>query len=757
MRRELFALLASALLTAGALADEIAAPVVAGGGEFALHKAEIYHNGWVDLNKNGQKDVYEDPSQPVETRIDDLLKRMSREEKIGQLMQRKMNDDSDKKDAALLAAGGMGSYLGAAPDAGLRNRLQRLAVEDSKLGIPMIFGFDTIHGFHTVFPIPLGMAASWDLELVGRLNTMAAAESAAAGIDWTFAPMVDIARDPRWGRIAEGAGEDPWLGCRIAEAAVKGFQGENYGKADRVAACLKHYVGYGAAEGGRDYNTTEIGLPTLRNFYLPPFKAGVKAGAATLMSAFNAIDGVPASGNAFTLDQVLRREWGFDGFVVSDWNAVAELIKHGYAADSAEATQIALPAGVEMEMVSECYRETLPMLLDKEVVAQKVVDEAVRRILRIKIRKGLFERPYTSPVKLDQDAHNKLAREAAAKCSVLLKNENETLPLKGEGKTVALIGPLGDNQSELLGCWPGLGNPADVVTIKQGLGEALAGAKLVVAKGCEIKGDDTSGIEAAVAAAKQADVVVLAVGEWATMSGENNHRLDLCLPGVQQALFDAVAATGKPVVTLLFAGRPLAVPTVLEKSAAVVMAWHPGVQGGPGLADVLTGKVAPTGRITASFPRSVGQVPVHYNHLPTGRPFEDYRDGTRKELLPFGYGLTYTTFNYTATRVSSASVKDEVTVSATVENTGKRAGTEVAQLYLHDVACSLGARPVRELKGFERVTLQPGEKKDVTFTLKRQDLGCYSAAGEWVTQPGKFEAVIAPNAGSGKMAGFTLE
>lgn len=757
MKRQLFALLASALLTGNVNGDEIQAPVVAGGGEFALQKREIYHDGWVDLNKNGLKDVYEDPSQPVEARIADLMKRMSREEKIGQLMQRKMNDDSDKTDAALLAAGGMGSYLGAATEAGLRNRMQQVAVEESKLGIPLIFGFDTIHGFRTVFPIPLAMAASWDLDLVARLNTMAAAESAAAGIDWTFAPMVDIARDPRWGRIAEGAGEDPWLGSRIAEAAVKGFQGEDYGKADRVAACLKHYVGYGAAEGGRDYNTTEIGLSTLRNFYLPPFKAGVKAGAATLMSAFNAINGVPASGNAFTLNQVLRKEWGFDGFVVSDWNSVAELIKHGYASDNAEATVTALPAGVDMEMVSECYRETLPALLDKEAVSQQVLDEAVRRILRIKFRKGLFERPYTSPVKHDQSAYNALAREAAAKCSVLLKNDNETLPLKGDAKTVALIGPLADNQNELLGCWPGLGNPADVVTIRKGLGDALAGAKLVVAEGCPIKGDDRSGIEAAVAAARQADVVVLALGEWALMSGENNHRMDLGLPGAQQELFDRVAATGKPVVTVLFAGRPLAVPTVLEKSAAVLMAWHPGVQAGPGVADVLTGKVAPTGRITATFPRYVGQVPVHYNHLQTGRPFEDYRDGSRKELLPFGHGLTYTTFNYTPTIVSSASVKDEVTVRATVENTGKRAGTEVVQLYLRDVACSLGARPVRELKGYDRVTLQPGEKKEVSFKLSRQDLGCYSPEGEWVTQPGKFETVIAPNAGSGKMVGFTLE
>jgi beta-glucosidase len=738
--------------------DIQSAVVAGGGGGFSLKKPEMYHTGWVDLNKNGKKDVYEDPAQPVEKRIDDLLKQMSREEKIGQLMQQPMKEGTDKKDAALLAAGGMGSYLGASPDPSLRNRLQRLAVEESRLGIPLIFGFDTIHGLTTVFPIPLGMAASWDPGLVERLNTMAAAESTAAGIDWVFAPMLDIARDPRWGRIAEGAGEDPWLGSKIAAAAVRGFQGKNYGEADRVAACLKHYVGYGAAEGGRDYNTTEIGMFTFRNIYLPPFKAGVDAGAATLMSAFNALNSVPASGNKFTLDQVLRKEWKFDGFVVSDWNAVAELMHHGYAADEAECTQISLPAGVDMEMVSECYRHTLPALLDSGKVSKDVFDEAVRRILRVKFRKGLFDHPYTGPAKLDQAAHNALAREAVAHCCVLLKNDKETLPMQSPA-TVALVGPLGDDQANLLGCWSGLGRPQDVVTVKQGLTEALGGAKLLVAKGCDLTGKDESGIEAAVEAAKQADVVVMALGEPALWSGENNNRWDLGLPGVQQKLFDRVAAAGKPVVAVLFAGRPLAVPTVLEKASAVVMAWHPGVQGGPGIADVLTGKVAPTGRITATFPKYVGQVPIHYNHLATGRPIVDYKDkeGSKNPLLPFGYGLTYTKFKYSPTKLSGSTVKDEVTVTATVTNTGKREGTEVAQLYIHDVACNLGARPVRELKGYERVTLKPGESKEVSFTLKRQDLGCYDVDGNWVTQPGKFEAVVAPNSAAGKMVGFTLE
>lgn len=763
MRKLLIALLAAAMLVTAhaprslAATADIQAPVVVSGGGFALQRPQMYHNGWVDLNKNGKKDLYEDPAQPVEARIGDLLKQMTLDEKIGQLMQELMQSDTDTKNAKLMKNGGMGSYLGASPDAGLRNRIQRVAVEESRLGLPLIFGFDTIHGFKTVFPIPLGLAASWDTALVERLETMAAAESAAAGIDWTFAPMVDIARDPRWGRIAEGAGEDPWLGSQIAAAAVRGFQGKNLGDADRVAACLKHYVGYGAAEAGRDYNTTEIGLPTLRNIYLPPFKAAVEAGATTLMSAFNCLNGVPTSGNRFTLTDVLRGEWKFKGFVVSDWNAVYELVHHGYAADKTEAAQIGLHAGVDMEMVSDCYREKLPGLIERGQVPAAELDEAVRRILRVKIGKGLFERPYTAPAKLAQAACTALAREAAAKCCVLLKNEGETLPLKAEAKKIALIGPLGEDQHELLGCWHALGRDEDVVTVKAGLAAALPGATINSVKGCETTGTETLGIEAAVEAAKGADVVVMALGETQLMSGENDCRLDLGLPGVQQALFDKVAATGKPVVAVLFAGRPLAVPAVLEKASAVVMAWHPGVQAGTGLADVLTGKTAPLGRITATFPRSVGQVPVHYNHLNTGRPYADYRDGTRGELLPFGFGLTYTTFKYSPTTLSAKSTKDAITATVTIENTGRRAGSEVAQLYLHDVACSLGARPVRELKGFERVTLQPGEKKDVRFTLKREELGSYSVDGKWVTQPGEFEAVIAPNAGAGKLVGFTLK
>jgi len=745
-----------AVLTAAENSD-IAAPVVAGGGTFTLGKPEMHHRGWIDLNKNGAKDAYEDPALPTETRVADLLARMSREERVGQLLQKLMTDASDKKDAALVTSGQLGSFLGVAPDANLRNRLQRLAVEETRLGIPLIFGFDTIHGFRTTYPIPLGLSCSWDTTLVERLTAMAALESTVVGVDWTFAPMVDIARDPRWGRIAEGNGEDPYLGGLIAAASVRGFQGNDYGRPDRVVACLKHYVGYGAAEGGRDYNTTEIGLPTLRHVYLPPFRAGVEAGAGALMAAFNSLNGVPASGSRFTLDQVLRREWGFGGFVVGDWESVGELVHHGYAADKAEAGVLSLTAGVDMEMVSECYRE-LPAMIDQKKIDSAVIDEAVRRILRVKFKKGLFDRPYTAPVEVDVAAHRALAREAVAASCVLLKNEGAVLPL--DTRSIAIIGPFAEEQAELLGCWHALGNAKDVVSLHAGLKDAVKKGKFRVARGCPlIEPASAKELDEAVKQAKKADVVILALGEPALWAGENNHRLDLGLPGAQQQLFDRIVATGKPVVTVLFAGRPLAIPAVLEKSAAVLMAWHPGIEAGHGVADVLTGKVAPTARLTTSFPRSVGQVPVHYNHLHTSRPFSDYKDGTREALLPFGFGLTYTTFTYGPTRFSrdTLAMGGAITISTTLTNTGKAAGTETAQLYLHDVACLQGARPVRELKGFQRVTLAPGESREVSFTLRADELGSWSPDGKWVVEPGRFEATIAPNAASGTMAAFTLQ
>jgi len=739
-------------------ANEVKAPIVSGGGGFKLLKPQMYRQGWVDLNKNGRKDRYEDPTEPVEARVEDLLAQMTVAEKIGQLEQKRMDSDSDQKEAALLAGGGLGSFLGAAPDAGLRNRLQRIAVEESRLGVPLIFGFDTIHGFRTTFPTPLALSCAWDPDLVERLQAMAAAESAAAGIDWVFAPKVDIARDPRWGRIAEGFGEDPWLGGLLAAASVRGFQGPDYSKAGRVAACLKHYVGYGAAEGGRDYNTTEIGLPTLRNIYLPPFHAGVVAGAATIMSAFNCLNGVPTSGNHFTLTEVLRDEWRFPGFVVSDWNAVFELIHHGYAGTRDQAAAMALTAGVDMEMVSDCYRTQLPALIERSAPVKAALDEAVRRVLRVKIRKGLFDVPYTGPATLDPMASAALAREAAQRCCVLVKNDRGTLPLQPGFRSVAVIGPLGDDQVDMLGCWSGLGRWDDAITLRKGLGVALKGVKVGFAKGCEIKGGDRTGFDSAVALARSSDVIILAVGEEALMSGEANYRLDLGLPGYQQELFDRIAALHRQLITILFTGRPLAVPAVLAHSAAVLVAWHPGVQAGMGLADLLTGAVAPSGRLTTTFPTTVGQVPNYYNYSRTGRPFDNYKDGSRDPLLRFGFGLTYTEFSYGPTRLSTTTLRaSRLTVSATVRNIGARAGTEVVQLYLRPFSCSFGARPMQELKGYQRIHLKPGEQTDVTFALSPGQLGAVTSRGQWVTEAGTYAVTIAPQAGTEDFVSFTLD
>ena len=739
-------------------AQIVQSPVLTGESEVVLQRPEMYHPGWNDLDKNGAKDPYEDSALPVETRVADLLGRMSLAEKIGQLSQLRMEIDSERTQAARLAAGGLGSFLGAAPTPGRRNHLQREAVEDSRLGIPLIFGFDTIHGFRTVFPIPLGLAAAWDPDLLERTDAFAAAESAAAGIDWVFAPMVDIARDPRWGRIAEGYGEDPWLASQLAAAAVRGFQGPDYGRPDRVAACLKHFVGYGATEGGREYNTTEIGLPTLRNIYLPPYRAGVAAGAATVMSAFNLLNGIPASANRFTLTDVLRGEWGFRGFVVSDWDSVLEIIHHGYAADKAEAAYDGLHAGVDMEMVSDCYSTQIPALLAQGRLTSADVDEAVRRVLRVKFAKGLFERPYAAERPIDRAAGAALAREAAQRACVLLKNENNLLPLSHAPKRIALIGPLGDDAGDLLGCWPGMGRSEDVVTLRRGLAAALPGAQIQAARGCELTGGTDAGIAEAVALARNSEVVILAVGEPALWSGENNFRSSLGLPGLQEELVRRVAAVGKPVITVLFAGRPLAVPEVLAESGAVLLAWHPGIQGGPALADLLTGAAAPSGRITASFPRSVGQVPVYYNHQATGRPMRDYRDGPREPLLPFGFGLTYTHFTYGASQVRRGPGEPStVTATATVANDGAAAGTEVVQLYIRELACSFGARPIRELRGFRRVSLAAGESRTVEFTLSTADLGAWTPEGKWVAQAGDYELVIAPDAASGTPVPFRWE
>jgi beta-glucosidase len=751
----------------------------------------IYHAGWIDLDKNGRKDIYEDPSQPVAKRVDDLLRRMTLAEKIGQLWQPAMLPDSDKKLASNLKRGEVSSFLGGSTlveSPVMRNKLQHIAVEQSRLGIPLIFGYDSIHGFRTVFPIPLAQACAWEPDLFERTQTISARESAAAGVDWTFAPMVDLARDPRWGRIAEGFGEDPWLGALDAAACVRGFQGTNCADTNRVVACLKHFVGYGAAEGGRDYNTTEISEFTLRNFYLPQFKAGVDAGALTLMSAFNELSGTPASADRHTLTEILRDEWKFPGFVVSDYESVQELIDHGVAADDAEAARLALTAGVDMEMVSTNYLGTLKQQIEQGAIPVKVLDEAVRRVLTVKFEKGLFDHPFTDANSyktafLRQDAID-LAREAAAKSCVLLKNENGVLPLSPHVKKLALIGPFAEDAEEMAGPWSARAHTNDIASLADGVRAQLPfDFQLAVARGCSIietnsgkirrhiedssvikeRPTGTNEIAEAVAAAESADEVILTLGEPRNWSGEDGSRSDLGLPGRQMELFDAIVATGRPVIVVLFNGRPLAIPQIQKKAAAILEAWFPGVQGGNGVADVLFGVVDPAGRLTATFPNSVGQVPIYYNHLNTGRPGigeykGNYADGPNDPLFPFGFGLAYTTFEYGNVRLDAPTMKLGGTITASVElkNTGARAGTEVAQLYIRDLAASAGPRPVRELKGFQKILLQPGESRELDFTISGKELGYYDAKGNWLVEPGKFQVWISKDSASGEPVSFEL-
>ncbi|MGH8023051.1 MAG: beta-glucosidase BglX, partial [Limisphaerales bacterium] len=737
----------------------------------------------------GRMDVYEDPSQPIRRRVNDLLRRMTLREKIGQLWQSDTPSDADVTMAGIIRAGSVGSFMGDGATVEtpiLRNRLQHIAVEQSRLGIPLIFGHDAIHGFRTVFPIPLAMACAWEPELFERTQAIAARECAAAGVDWTFAPMVDLARDPRWGRIAEGFGEDPYLGSLDAAASVRGFQGTNMADPGRVAACLKHYVGYGAAEGGRDYNTTEISKFTLRNFYFPQFKAGIDAGALTIMSAFNDLDGMPSSANRFTLTDVLRNEWHFRGFVVSDYQAVSELIPHGIAANDGQAARFALTAGVDMEMVSTTYRDTLAAQVKEKKVPVSAIDEAVRRILTVKFAKGLFERPYTDE-SLYKTAYLRpdaiaLAREAAQKSCVLLKNDNGLLPLSKEIKTIALIGPLGTDSEEMVGPWYSRAHTRDIVSLAAGIQKKLApDSQLLIARGCSIieagrtryhignfaemaeRPTGSNEINAAVALAKKADVVIMALGEPLDWSGEDASRSTLDLPGLQPDLLNAVAATGKPMVVVLFNGRPLALPGVFAKSSAVLEAWFPGIQAGNGVADLLFGDAEPSGRLTTTFPYSVGQVPMYYDHANTGRPGfghwkGNYVDGPTVPFLPFGFGLSYTTFEYGSVRLDSDVLNPggTLTVKASLKNTGARAGVEVAQLYIHALAFAEGARPVRELKGFQKVLLQPGETRDVSFTLSPKELGFYDADGRWIVQPGQYQVWICHDSASGEPADFEL-
>ena len=720
----------------------------------------------------------ESPDEPkdVEARITALLARMTLEEKIGQMSQAPFGPLTDQIKSEI-RQGRWGSFFNAATPAD-RAEAQRIATRESRLHIPLLIGQDVIHGYETVFPIPLGQAASWDPELVRQAARIAAREAAQAGIDWAFSPMVDIARDPRWGRIAEGAGEDPYLAGAMAAAITRGYQGDRLSASDSIAACVKHYVGYGAAEGGRDYNATWIPEVLLRNVYLKPFQAAREAGAATFMSAFNTINGIPATGDEFTLRQVLRREWQFDGFVVSDYNAVREMIAHGYAADDADAARRAIRAGVDMEMFSTTYWDHAAKLVAAGELDPTLIDESVRDILRIKFRLGLFDGRAEAPASAPQSTPEALsiARKLAAESMVLLKNESPvlvkyggTLPLSKSIGKLAVIGFLADSKVDQNGTWAMTGG-STTVTPLAALRQVLGSDRVVYAQG--LKGStDTSraGFAAALEAARSSDAVLLFLGEEASMSGEATSRAYLNLPGLQEELATEVEKAGKPVIVIIMAGRPTTFHNVAAGAMAVLYAWAPGAMGGPAIADLVFGDAVPSGRLPVTFPRTVGQVPIYYDHLSTGRPpalagpaaTDKYRskyiDVSFLPEYPFGYGLSYTKFDYSHVRVSPAEVKlgGGFTVSADISNSGGREADEVVQLYTHQMAGS-EARPVRELKGFQRIHLKPGEKRTVTFHLTTDDLAFYNPQMKRAAEPGGFEAWVAPYAASGEKAAFRV-
>ena len=683
--------------------------------------------------------------------LDSLLARMTLEEKLGQLNLLSAGGRASPEQMQLVRAGKLGGLFNVM---GAENTtpVQRIAVTESRLKIPLLFGLDVIHGYRAIFPIPLAEAGSFDPEAAEATARAAGQEAAAFGINWTYAPMVDIARDPRWGRIAEGSGEDPYLGSLMAAARVRGFQ-------QNIFATAKHFAGYGAAEAGREYNETEISERTMREVYLPPFKAAVDAGVASLMSAFNDISGVPASGNAWLTDTVLRREWGYTGFVVSDWTSVAELINHGVAGSQAEAGRRALTAGVDMDMQSSIYVDSLAALVRSNRIPMAVVDSAVLRILRAKMRLGLFRDPYrtrTAPTNAELRA---LARRVAGQSIVLLKNERSLLPLPKSG-SIAVIGPLADNKEEPLGPWHTQGRAEDVVSVLQGIKTRVQ--TVLYAQGSGIDDTSKAGFAAAVAAARQAKVAILVLGERGDMSGEAASRASLGLPGVQQQLLEAVVATGTPVVLVLMNGRPLILEWASDHVPAIVETWFLGIEAGNATADVLFGDVNPSARLPVTFPRVLGQVPLYYNHRNTGRPPDANNKFTSKYVdvpvtprYPFGFGLSYTTFAYSNLKLSAARarVSDTITATVTVTNSGSREGTEVVQLYVRDEVASV-SRPVRELKAFRRVTLKPGESRAVDLRVAVRDLWFIGLDMKPVVEPGTFRVYAGPNSAEGLEASF---
>lgn len=718
----------------------------------------------------------------IEKKIDVLLRKMTLKEKIGQMNQ--LSADDMETNFKVIQQGMAGSVL-SITNPEIANKAQRIAVEQTRLGIPLIFGRDVIHGFKTIFPIPLGQAASFNPDLVEKAARVAAIEASETGIRWTFAPMIDIARDPRWGRVAESCGEDPYLTSVMGIAMINGFQGKDMSEPTSIAACAKHFAGYGAAEGGRDYNTTSITERQFRNVYLVPFEQGVKkANLATIMTAFNANDGIPSSGSAFLLKQVLRKEWNFKGFVVSDWASINEMVDHGFSADTKEAAQQAINAGVDMEMVSGTYVAYIESLLNEKKIFIETINDAVRNILRVKFKLGLFENPYVKGNTADvfyKKEHLDLSEKLAEESIVLLKNEARILPLK-KPKTIAVFGPLADAPHDQMGTWVFDGDKSHTITPLKALKEQFwKDINIIYEPVLKYSRDkDSTGFEKAVKIAKEVDIVLLFVGEESILSGEAHSLSDLNLQGIQSQLLSALAKTKIPLVTIVMAGRPLTIEREVKQSNAVLYAWHPGTMGGPAIVNLLFGKANPSAKLPITFPKNVGQIPMYYNHLKTGRPANGselnlnnipveasqtslgnksyYLDSGNDPLFPFGFGLSYTTFQYGKISLSKTILKKEESLEITLslKNTGNYQGTEIVQLYTRDLAASV-ALPIRELKGFQRIDLKAGEEKLVTFKLPISNLAFYDIDMKKKVEAGKFDLWIGSSSKTGEKVSFEVK
>lgn len=719
------------------------------------------------------------PLKTLAQKVDSVLSLMTLEEKVGQMVQYNGSWDvtgpatgaSDQQKLVKLKKGLVGAMLNVLSVKDVREA-QRLNMENSRLKIPLIFGYDVIHGYRTIFPIPLGESASWDLDLMRRTAAVAARESAASGVNWTFAPMIDISRDARWGRIMEGAGEDPYLNSKIAVARIQGFQGDDLSKNTTIAACAKHFAGYGFAEAGREYNTVNMGVHELNNVVLPPFKAAAEAGVATFMNAFNEIDGIPSTSNVYLQRDLLKNKWGYKGFVVSDWGSIAELVSHGVAKDKKQAAELAIKAGSDMDMEGGAYEVYLEDLVKKGKVEESLIDDAVKRILKLKFELGLFEDPYkycneeVEKTELYSSANQQLALESARKSIVLLKNEQRVLPLSGI-KNIAVIGPLADDKDSPLGNWRAQGEKNSAVSVLEGIkNRAPQGTKITYAKGADLSigkrsflepltlnETDISGFKKAVTTAKKADIVLLVVGEDAFQTGEGRSQTDIGFAGVQQQLIEAVCEANKNVVMVLMNGRPMDVSWSAKHVPAIVESWFLGSQAGNAVADVLFGNYNPSGKLPVSFPYNVGQEPLYYDQKNTGRhdggeqvTYSHYTDSPREALYPFGFGLSYTKFAYGKIKLDKTSFSEDGQLTASIEvtNAGDREGEEVVQLYLRDLVGTI-TRPIKELKGFQKIKLKPGETKTISFTIYKKMITYFTGNNRWEAEPGKFKVFIGTN------------